>query len=297
MEFFKKIKDSIYNSDYYGQLINKPFSYSLKYYFSLILFISFLGMLIFSFTAIPSVKSFLDKAVDEVLKQYPDGLEIVIKNGKASTNVNEPYFVAMPDEWQSESLENNKENILVLDTKDLFNIENFKNYQTECLLARDSFVCYDDDATIKMMPLNQAPDFTLNKGMISSFLDKITPFFKLIYPIIVIGAWSVIFTGYVFVLLYLLFATIPIWIIARTKKIEIGYGKAYQMGMHLMTLPIIITFLFNYIIVKIIGDFSIPYFFIILLLVMAVINLKSSPVVVAPKNSEPPLPPQNPSLN
>lgn len=282
MELFKKIKNSIYNPNYYSELIEKPFSYSLKYYLVFTLLIAFLGMIILSFTAVPSIKSFLDTVGSDILNQYPNELEIVIKNGKASTNVSEPYFVAASEEWKG-----GEKNIFVIDTKNPFSIEGFKNYQTECLLTQDSLACYDENGTIKITSLAQIPNFTLNKDTVSSFFNKITPFFKLTYPIFIIGAWLGIFTGYTFRFVYLLFAAILVWIIAKIKKVKIGYGKSYQLSMHLLTLPIIITFLFNYIIKHFVTGFSIPYFFIVLFLIMAVINLKPR-AVAEPQNSESP---------
>ena len=96
MEFFKNIKNSIYNPEYYSNLLNKPFSYSLKYFLLFSFIIALLLTVDSSFSALPKIKSFLDVAGKKTIQYYPDELQITIKNGKTSTNVNEPYFIKTP---------------------------------------------------------------------------------------------------------------------------------------------------------------------------------------------------------
>jgi hypothetical protein len=289
MEFFKNIGNSIYGKKYYSDLISKPFSYSLKYYLLFALLVALIGTIVFSFTGTAKIKSFLDLATEKALQGYPEGLVITIKDGKASTNTQEPYFIKIPDNWKNlpqnqADLDQTPENALVIDTKSSFSVEAFNSYKTLCLLSEKSLACLDNNQSVKINSLSNVPDMAINKNLISSAVNKIAPFFKLIYPIVGIFAALGIFLGLLINLIYLLVAALLIWIIAKIKKVQIGYGKSYQMGLHLMTAPIIIAYLVKY--ASSVGlNLDIPYLFSIILVIVALINLRAETTLLV---QEPP---------
>src|SRR4030042_4087478 len=163
MEFFKNIKASIYNPDYYRSVINKPFSYSLKYFFLFVLIVALVSMLLLSFTVVPKIKFLVNLFSEKILQYYPDELEITIKGGKASTNVKEPYFIKAPAEWSAVSgkKDPNVENILAIDTKNPFSVERFEDYKAYCYLAKESLACYDEHKQIKITLLSDFPEGTI----------------------------------------------------------------------------------------------------------------------------------------
>jgi hypothetical protein len=279
MKFFKNVKDSIYNPDHYHSLIAKPFSSALKYFLLFILLLTLLTTIILSFTAIPKIKFFIDKMGEEILRYYPDELEIVIKKGKVSTNVQEPYFIKIPSGKTSSDLEN----ILVINTKAPFSLENFKDYKTVCLLTEENLVGYDENQTIKIIPLTNISDFKLNESIVSSFLTKIQPFFKLFYPFSILVFFMAIFIASLWRMIYLFFGALLIWLVAKVRKVDIGYKKSYQLGLYLMTAPLLIDFLIKYGLKPLGVPLNIPYLFTIVLIVMAVLNLKAKTIVENPQ--------------
>jgi len=278
MKFFKNIKNSIYNPNYYNSVIAKPFSSSLKYFLLFILLLTLLTTIILSFTTIPKIKFFIDTVSKEILRYYPDELEIVIKKGKVSTNVQEPYFIKI----SSNSKNILVQNILVINTKTPFSLENFKDYKTACLLTEENLVCYDENQAIKISPLTNIPDFKLNKLIVSSFLTKIQPFFKLFYPLFILALFMIIFIASLWRMIYLFFGALLIWLVAKIRKIDIGYKKSYQLGLYLMTTPFLINFLIKYALKPLGVPLNIPYLFTIVLIVMAVLNLKTKTIVENP---------------
>ena len=275
MKFFKNIKNSIYNSSYYNSVIANPFASSLKYFLLFILLLSLLTTIILSFTAIPKIKSSIDTVSKEILRYYPDELEIVIKEGKVSTNVQEPYFI--------KTSVSGLENILVIDTKALFSLENFRDYKTACLLTEESLACYDQNQTIKIIPLTNISDFKLNKSIVSSFLTKIQPFFKLFYPFLILVFFMVIFIASLWRMIYLFFGALLILLVAKVKKVDIGYKKSYQIGLYLMTAPFLINFLIKYVLEPLGVPLNIPYLFTIVLVVMTILNLKTKTIAENPQ--------------
>ncbi len=279
MNFFRDITDSIYNPSYYRSLISRPFSESLTYLVLLVLLFSVLNTVVFSFTFVPMVRSGVQALKSGVLQHYPNELEISIKKGKASTNVKEPYFLKVPsDVATSNEIKKefpNVKNILVIDTKNDFSLSQFESYQTYCLLNQQNVACYNKNKQIQITSLSTMPDFILNKSGVIDFLRKIEPFIKFIYPILITLLFLGMFIGFLlWYLIYLLFAALLIWLASNIRKVHIGYGKSYQLGMHLVTLLVIINFI---IIILNTANIQIHTFFLlptVLLVVMAFVNIK-----------------------
>ncbi len=274
MKFFKNIKNSIYGPDYYSSVTTKPFSYSFKYYLLFVLLISLVSTIILCFKVIPAVKPILDTVTGEILEYYPDELSITIKGGEASTNVQEPYFIKLPEEWGGEREEVGIENLLAINTKKEFSIEDFRSYNAVCYLAKKSLTCYDEDRTMQIIPLSEMPDMTIDENLISSLAGKIEPFLKIIYPLIALAIFLGLFIMLLFRLVYLLIAALLIWIVAKIRKAGVGYKKSYQLGIQLMTLPIIITLPVKYLLSLAKINLSFPFLFTILLILVAAVNLK-----------------------
>ena len=277
MKIFKNIKDSIYGPEYYKEVLAKPASYSFKYYFLFALIVSLVITVCFSFMAIPKIKAFADYGSTKIVELFPAELRIDVKNGQVSTNVQEPYFIKFPGELKAkENSEisnknlSNIENILVIDTKNDFNLDTFNSYKTFALLTKNSVVYYKDNG-IEMQPLESSMNFSVDREKVASVIDKIKPYIKFVYPIVVLSIFVISMIVFCFQLICLFFGALFVWLVARLKKVNMGYLKAYQLSLHLLTFGILVetlAFLFGYVI-------PIPFFGTILLAIFAAINLKS----------------------
>ena len=98
MQFARTIGQSIYGPDFYRSLFAQPLSFSLKYFFSLVLVLAVVHTATLSYTFIPLLNSFLKNLDSKILAYYPDSLEITIEKGEASSNAEEPYFLPWPEE-------------------------------------------------------------------------------------------------------------------------------------------------------------------------------------------------------
>ncbi len=284
MGLFKNTKNSIYNPEYYNSLLSKPFSFSLKYFLLFTLIFSAIFALIYSIRIIPPLRNFLNEKSMEILQRYPEGLEITIKKGKVSTNAEEPYFVKFPAGEMPDGA--GIKNLLVIDTRSDFYLEKFYSYSTVILLTRDSVVS-QEKGKVTINQLENFPDFTVNKTVVSSFINKITPYFNLVIPIVMFGMLFGIYAAVSFRLVYLVVAALLIWVIGKIKKVNLDYSKSYKIGLHLMTLPIVVTFSLNFVS----PQTSIPFLFTILTVVVAFINLENVPTGSSagkPSQEEPP---------
>jgi hypothetical protein len=269
MNIFLKIKNSIYNPKYYTELLQKPFFYSIKYYllFSLIVSVVFGSILFVKF--LPTAKLIVEKG-NQLSNYYPQGVEVVIKDGKASTNIPEPYLIKMPEDLKQEDGKMVPENILVIDTKNKFSLEEFNNYKTLTLLTADSFVYENEQNGIMIRQFKDVKDFKINKSIVDGFMNKIKPYFTIFYPLSAVAILFFTFMVSTAKLIYLLFGGLVLWMIFKIRDIKIDYKKSYQLGVHLATLIVVIDLILTILAVQ----FHIPFFSTILLIIISFVNIR-----------------------
>jgi hypothetical protein len=274
MELWRRIKASIYGPAFYRELVGKPLSYSFKYYVALAVTLALAVTVVLSAYFIPAVNSFLHSVASGVLKYYPQELVVTVKDHHVSTNVPEPYAIKLPDELRqptengAAALPPDTQNLLVIDTTAPFTVEAFKNNKTVVLVAKDTVAYLDHDA-IKVQPLDRAPDATITKQLVASYVNKFEPLIKFVAPLIVILVFLICMFLFAFELLYLVFGALLVWLVAAMKKLRVSYGKAYQFGLHALTLPFVVSALFT-----MFGpQLKVPFLTTALLIVVALVNL------------------------
>lgn len=280
MDIFKKIAKSIYGPEFYRNLLSQPFSFSAKYLalFTLLFSLALAGVV--SLRLIPEVSQIPKAVRSGVVENFPDQIEIVISKGAASTNTEGVVEIKTPASWSSaDSQVKNPANLVVVDIESEASADKLMQYDTAVLLTKKYIVYQDGNGEITTQTLANVPDMTISRQTLGSFVDKYSPLINLLVPLlalfVAIGAWFIV--G--FNLIYLLLAALPIWLIAKVKKVEIGYVKAYQLGMHLMTLPLLLSLL----------PIGFKLMFTSVLLILAAININNKPGVqpVAPPTSGP----------
>jgi len=273
MNIFIKIKNAIYNPKYYSEVLQKPFSYSFKYLLVFALLFALVFTIVATIKVVPVVKALQDKA-PELANYFPQDLVITIKDGVASTNAPEPYFIKIPTQRLKDG-NTDIENFIVIDTKTQVDLDKFRAYKTFVMLSKDSIIYMDDNGKISAQPLSSVKDFKLDRGVITDLIDKAKPFIVVMYPVTFVGAYIIGYATVIWKMAYLLFGTLLIWIIAKVKKLKIGYKGSYKVGMQLVTAPIIVVSILSAFSV----DLKIPFLFSILLIIMAALNLKKEVVV------------------
>jgi len=265
MNIFVKIKNTIYNPSYYSEVISKPFSYSLKYLLVFALLFGLVFTIVASFKAFPVIGNLVANA-PKIAEFFPQELTITIKDGKASTNVQEPYYIKLPEVMNNDK-QKSVENILVIDTKNKFDLQTFFSYKTTILLTSDSLVSLDSNGKVSIAPISSIKEFVLNRGTIVDIVEKIRPAMPVIGFFVALGIFFVGFMSVVLKMVYLLFGALLIWVVAKIKGLNIGYKGSYKVGMQLITAPVIIVSLLSLI------SFGFMFLFSILLIIFAALNL------------------------
>lgn len=226
---------------YYADILKVSLWFSLKFY--LVFWFAF--SLATCLVVVPRVLTVVNNAITvipaELVKLYPAELEITINNGRVSTNVVEPYYY--PFSNFEDIMQNISDRILgattanydylfVIDTQ--ASIDTFENLNSYALLTADHFVYYNDKGNVEIVSLKNIADFTLNRQIIDSFINKIQPYLlyipSLVGALIVIGiflfiAWSQ--------LIYIMLFTCLTWLIAQLISMKLTYMKSFQLTVHL----------------------------------------------------------------
>lgn len=229
---------SIYGPSFYASLLQKKASSSFKYFFGFILVLSLLATIGFVFFRIPTpTTALMTPYVEQFGDMYPADLVITIQNGQASTNSTAPIVIDFPSNLPKEGL---PQHLLVIDTSKTASIELFQTYGSILLLTKDAFMGMQKPGDIRIYPLSKMPDITFDKALIAKGVGKLKSFLPYVLPLVFVGMFVAFFIGNVFLLLGLLLISLFIWPLARIMKVHIGYWKSYQIGLHAMTLAMVL---------------------------------------------------------
>ena len=224
--FFSRIRSSFYDPNFYNGVKSQPLKQALYFLLGLCvigaLAISIKVAVVFT----PMVKDFLDGSF---LNSIPAELEVVIKDGKASTNVFEPYYISV--DGKEESTEKFK-NILVIDRSGGDSIDLLEKHRAFAVLTETRlFVQKESGSEIRVLSLSNFPNMTISRESVAGLLQKYRVY---AYPVMALGLVVAIvgitlfsFGFYAFMLL--LFA-LAVLIIAKVKKVSLSYAECYKIG-------------------------------------------------------------------
>lgn len=275
MNFLNKVKSSIYGPDFYADLANEPVGKSFRYYFELASVIALLTAIIFSVFVVPKIRSFLDDFGTSIVSGFPTELEVRLVDGKVTTNAVEPYIVPVPEDFVVEDTTPEYENMIVINTKESFDLQRFNEYSTFALITDDSFVYENESGRVSIQNLSTVPNVTINKANVSDWVNKTQPFVSAVPFVLPVLAFLAILIAFAFNLIYIAIVSVLVMLVLRLKKIETSYKHAYKVSLHAYTLPMLLSFLFT-----ITGVGSLALFPTVVLLVIVLINFKQSPAQV-----------------
>lgn len=201
--------------------------------------------------ALPFVRN-LDRRVLVIVDEiFPEELEIVIKNGRASTNVTEPYFLtisqsALQNFLQIDEGENRpqaKLRLLTINTSG--KAEDFERYQSAAMLTSTSLVHYSDE-DVQIQSLSNFPDMVISKENIIRGINEWSENIKVTGLLQTILYFSPIFIVFFLWLRHLgeIFGgTIIVWIMNKIHLTQIPFGRLFSFTGSLYVLPALLLIL------------------------------------------------------
>lgn len=277
MKFLQTVKDSIYNPQFYKEIEGQKVSLSMKYFAKLILlvscfvaiipFVSGVGLLTWKQDVIANIHT-------QIIDTFPRELSVHIKNGEISTNVEEPYAIVLPDtlkrDVSHEKIPYPINNLLVINTQKPIETSDFKEYQTLAVLGKNEIGIFSPNAgKVEIQSLDTFHlEYTLDRTSFEVFVDHAWRVLKIIGIVGLILLPFLIFVGlFIGYAIYLLFGALVIWLAAHLTKKSLTYGQSYALGLHLVTLPLLASFVFIFL-------FHTPFVFTLILFVITFINFK-----------------------
>jgi len=281
MTILKQVKDSIYNKDFYHQLKTQPWSFSLVYYLKLISLLALIGTILLSLVLVPRLMGFLSVVPEKVLAVYPAELEIVIENGIATANVEQPYFVNIVSQLETDYADG--EVWVVVDTETDNLLESFRVYSEErsvfALIGREGVVLLEGEDLSKVTyhAFPRDIDLTVNQENLTKVVDTVSGYFFLIPTLMVPIMFVVLLVGLLLFALWLVFVTVVLLIVytlARDKGDRLTFGQMYRFTLHAVTLALILRVLVLVLLAALPGKiFILPFFTTVVTMLVVVANV------------------------
>lgn len=264
MKFLQTVQDSIYSPTFYKTVLKTSFKESLGYFLFLVLLLTAVNLVILIKPLFIETPKAIQDLAQNVINCYPKDLEVKIQNGQATTSAQQPYFVKSCD---------NNQSILVIDTKTPFSQTQFDSYKTAVWITKDSVVYKKSNFENRSYSLNKMKDFTLNKEVINSYYKNFSPYLKFVGPVLFLLSFLGIFLSFNFRLLHLLLLASLIWLLGKLFKNTVSYGQSYKLGLHAITLGLIVDLLIN-LVRPWTHFYGFPFMVSVLALGVVIVNLK-----------------------
>lgn len=235
MNFFRQLAAAVSSPDLYLERIRQPLGKSVRFFFKLVLLLTLISCIpaaISFFSSSANIGYKLNQTVHSVADQYPDELEVTIKDGKVTTNTEEPYFIKLPKNNQDGQ---QPQNLIVIDTKTPFSAEKLAEYDSVAWLAKDTLVVSGGRSSgrtseIRALPLTNIKDLKINQKVVTEFIDKYSPWLKLVIPVFIIFGLLAIFLFHLAKLLYLLFVALVIMLAVKLLGAKLNYSQSYRVA-------------------------------------------------------------------
>jgi hypothetical protein len=211
----------------------------------------------------------------EIPALYPEELVLALSGGQLSTNVEEPYSIALPASWRPDTPEvaDMPKNLLTIDTN--AHIEDFESEDSFALATKTALVMEDrDGGGYRVITFDRFEDegetktVVIDRSLYLKIVEKVFSF--LVYLPLLFGIlfllllflFPFLMAGslLLWMLFYLLLATLFAWILAKIMKSPLGYKELYRLGVFALTLPILISIPMKLLGIQIPGAFSLIFF-------------------------------------
>lgn len=244
MQFRTILRSSIIGPEFYRSLPRRPFSFSLKYFISLGVMLGVVFSFFFSWAAIPALNLFMADTGKELIENFPENLIISFKNGAASVNVPEPYYLPLPEKLRSSDASSNKvpANLLAIDTRTDVPSNRFGEYDAYIVLTKNHLMSGTSEHVTVEQIQNMA-DLTISRAGLSYFAGQLNELARWLAPAVVLGAFLFFLFIFALNLFYALFGALVVLLLAYFRKLPMAYGGAYRVALHAMTPGVLVNFL------------------------------------------------------
>lgn len=274
--FISDFRASIFSTEFLTRFRTKSKGSTVWYIFLLSLFCAAALVLSVLIKTIPSLIE-LSGREDIVGTYYPTNLQIDITEGIVTTNVEEPYFIDIPNDSDKDGVEIFS-HFLVIDTKAENPYQAVQDYDSMFLLSKNAIAAQKTEGTeIRVFNLKDVDELHVTEQSARDLVKTLIPLlWALIAVCAVIAPFfiaSISLLYYLVILFVLAFITL---FFASFRKLKLRYREAYILSAYAITIPVLVD-----LVTDIIGMPDPGFLWILLFIVCILGNLYRSSVPTA----------------
>lgn len=241
--FFITLGQSCYNMELYRRVRTRPWTHAVVY---AVIFFALLSLLL-TLATVPGSFRLLGEFRAGINDQVPDGAEFALKDGQFSSTL--PPGTEFGDD----------EFVFVVDGG-VYGKEFPKSFDDRVgvTVGRDAVFVQEEDGSREIMPLEGAPDVSISKESVLDWIGSygnllitglLFMFLGLHYSLSLLGA-----------LFYIVITAALTFLISRLWKVRLTFLQWFAVGLHAITLPTLIDYLFGFIGLDVPFAFTVIYF-------------------------------------
>ncbi len=288
VSFARTFRASVWGPGFYQSLPFRPLSFSVGYLISLILWVSFATTIILAVQVLPQARDFLSEAGPVLVRTFPSDLVLVIKDGRASVNLPEPIFIPVPAALVPRITSGDNptvEHLIVVDTREPFSLERFREYRTFLFLTANELALFDGNG-VRVQSLRDLPNTTIDRAGVLSFVGGLDRVIAFLPPLVILGLF--VFISGLLALAFFEALVGGLLILVLARRAGWKYRVSYQAALHALSLPVILIAL------RFVGLPAVPFLSVGIFLAVVAANI-ILPLLRPPAVSsvEPPAPSAN----
>jgi hypothetical protein len=242
--FFETIRRSIFDPSFYQDLPSRSLGSAWGYYsgFSLLLAIAFTIAL--SLPIVPQIRPFLTSAEQVAINLYPDDLVLSLQGGVLSMNKDAPVTIPIPtflrDAISEQDSATTYRSLIVIDPDATATIDTYRAYGTIIFLGKSDVIFPNDTGGIEVQSYGKEISGVFDEQDLRHLFDVVQPYYRFIAPLIVVLIAIGLLVAYGVKFAYLVLGAIAILVLGRMLGLRWTYGESYVIGLHAITLPVLI---------------------------------------------------------
>jgi len=253
MKIFKYIEDTVYNPAFYSAQKEGSNTKALYHLLSLILIQAVALTIVVTLYTAPLISDFTSKAsIEKLIGYFPEELELTVKDGQLSTNVEEPYTITYTN-----PKDGTIHNVVYIDTLSQFTGESFEQSNSLIYLSKDYIVSESDKGKIELQKISGIPNMVVDRENINKWVSDIEPLIVYIIPITaVLLLIGLTISSTVGSLILLSIAAFIIWCALQIKDTPLLFGKIFRQVIYCLTLVVILNIILSIIGINLMGVFG-----------------------------------------
>ena len=269
--FFYVFRKSLTSFEYYKDILDTSFSFSIKYLAVLAMLATIVTVGITSVTEVPKINGWIYDQKNNLLDLYPNDLEITVNNNEWSINEEEPFEIKTPD-YMFDDGGNIPSNLIILNHEGTIN--DFEDSDTMVLVNKSNMLV-KSETKFEVYSLENLPNGTFTKQNFIETLDQVDGVVRYVPVIFVLVAGIFLFFYYfIYRLVYLLPVAMTLLIVNMFVKPDVEFKHLYRIALHSMTAPLLIDMLLRILSINV--TIPIPWFFFLNVVLGAFVIAKAT---------------------